>query len=76
LQDGDFTLTESFAICRYLVTSTPAGEKLYPNDPKKRAIIDMHMSALNDLRMAGSRLIFGTVVGPKKFGTPPMPEFV
>ncbi|MFH1408323.1 MAG: glutathione S-transferase family protein [Nanoarchaeota archaeon] len=36
LEDGEFILFESNAICRYLAT----GSELYPEDKKKRAMID------------------------------------
>lgn len=43
LKDGDFTLSESNAILRYLAQTQPGGEAFYPADPKQRAIIDMWM---------------------------------
>lgn len=39
--DGEFVLTESRAIIAYLATVTKS--KLYPEDPKKRAIVDSRL---------------------------------
>ena len=43
LKDGDFTLSESNAILRYLAVTQDGGEAFYPADPKQRAKIDMWM---------------------------------
>lgn len=37
LQDGDFTLADSAAICAYLQRQWPAGPSLYPSDAKRFA---------------------------------------
>uniref|UniRef100_A0A0K8S887 Glutathione S-transferase 1 n=1 Tax=Lygus hesperus TaxID=30085 RepID=A0A0K8S887_LYGHE len=37
--DG-LTISESRAIAAYLANSRPSGEKIYPKDPKKRAMVD------------------------------------
>ncbi len=43
LKDGDFTVSESNAILRYLAQTQPGGEAFYPADPQIRATIDMWM---------------------------------
>jgi len=43
LEDGEFKLFESRAICRYLADSKP-GNTLYPSDPKLRALVEQWIS--------------------------------
>ena len=50
LQDGDFVLYESTAILGYLERLYPQ-PPLVPEDPRERALVDMHMK-LCDLQMA------------------------
>jgi glutathione S-transferase len=45
LQDGDFILTESSAILKYLADK--AGSPLYPKDPKQRARVNERMDWFN-----------------------------
>ena len=43
IQDGDFVLWESNAICRYLAGKQPRGN-LLPEEPRARALVDQWMS--------------------------------
>ncbi|WP_426958178.1 glutathione S-transferase family protein [Muricoccus radiodurans] len=43
VEEDGFTLWESHAILRYLCATRPAGEALYPADPKRRAKVDQWM---------------------------------
>lgn len=43
LVDGDFVLTESRAILAYIVNQYQPGKKLYPSDPKLRALVDQRL---------------------------------
>jgi glutathione S-transferase len=45
IEDGDYVLWESHAICRYLAMQY-GGEAIYPRDPKARASIDRWMDWL------------------------------
>jgi glutathione S-transferase len=42
IQDGDFVMWESNAICRYLAGKQPRGA-LLPQDPRQRALVDQWM---------------------------------
>eukprot|EP00088_Acartia_fossae_P010720 TRINITY_DN1536_c0_g1_i11.p1 TRINITY_DN1536_c0_g1~~TRINITY_DN1536_c0_g1_i11.p1 ORF type:complete len:252 (-),score=60.52 TRINITY_DN1536_c0_g1_i11:4-720(-) len=43
LKDGDFTLTESVAMLRYLATTRDIADHWYPKDPKQQARVDEYM---------------------------------
>ena len=43
LKDGDYVLSESNAILRYIASTQPGGEAFYPADPEERGKIDMWM---------------------------------
>ncbi|XP_060805910.1 glutathione S-transferase 1 [Amyelois transitella] len=43
LKDDDFVIWDSHAICGYLVTQYGDNDALYPNDPKKRALVDQKL---------------------------------
>jgi glutathione S-transferase len=42
MDDDGFTLGESEAIMKYIMNSRNVGEKYYPSDPKKRALVDRY----------------------------------
>ena len=65
-QEGDFVLSESLAIAKYLCDRNE-GTSLYPREPKQRATIDMHIGIFDDLRMNQLRLDYLEVVEPKIF---------
>ena len=76
LIDDDFVLTESMAIIRYLAHK--AGEtSIYPSDPKHRALVDMHLSNMNDIRRNHILLNYATVIQPNYWtDRPPVPAFL
>nr|UQS35834.1 glutathione-S-transferase epsilon 2 [Plodia interpunctella] len=43
LKDDDFVLWDSHAIAGYLVAKYGADDSLYPNDPKRRALVDQRL---------------------------------
>ena len=42
-KEGDFVMNESRAIAAYLANSRDKSGKLYPSDPKVRAVVDQRM---------------------------------
>jgi len=64
LVDGDFKLNESRAIALYLVNAHGKDNKLYPADPKARAIVDQRMY----FDMGNFYDKFGQCVYPLAFG--------
>jgi glutathione S-transferase len=60
IEDGDYVLWESHAICRYLAMQY-GGEAIYPKDPKARASIDrwldwlLRPSCRSTCRCSGAR---------------------
>jgi glutathione S-transferase len=75
LADGDLKLGESGAIVRYLASSV--GETtVYPSDPRQRALVDSHLSSLNDLRRTHLLLTY-VKVQPTFYPTKPViPEAI
>lgn len=59
LLDGDFKITQSLAILRYIATEYGPGSGLYDGTPKERARIDMLLEQAVDLRNAAARAAYG-----------------
>ena len=76
LVDGDLVIAESMAIVRYLADK--AGEtSVYPSDFKQRALVDMHLSNMNDIRRIHLALNYAKVVQPNYWtDRPPVPEYI
>ncbi|CDW73228.1 glutathione s transferase [Stylonychia lemnae] len=65
LEDDDgTTLSEAMSIIKYL--SDKHSSDLYPKDLKERALVDMHLAALNDARSAGLGLVYFEVIFPRQ----------
>lgn len=64
LEDGDFKMYESRAICRYLDQTLP-GPKLTPEDPKGRASMEQWISTeMSYFTPAGLGLIYEHILNP------------
>jgi glutathione S-transferase len=64
IEDGDYVLWESHAICRYLAMQY-GGEAIYPKDPKARASIDRWMDwVLATLGPVEVPVFWGTIRTP------------
>ncbi|TNV75879.1 hypothetical protein FGO68_gene16243 [Halteria grandinella] len=66
-QSGDFTLSESYAIAKYLTDRGEEASALYPREAKTRATIDMHLGVFNDLKTNALQLDYQLVINPKMF---------
>ncbi len=65
LQEGDFTLWESNAVCRYLCNQYAPDSPLWPTEPKTRANIDRWMDAQQTvLNRPMSQVFWGLVRTP------------
>lgn len=73
MEDDGFTLYEGWAIVRYLLDNKAPDSTLYPKDIVVRALIDMEVGRLNDLRVAQQVVLFARVMAPK-MGRPAPPE--
>lgn len=70
LEDGDFRLYESRAICRYLDAVLP-GPALCPSDPKDRARMEQWVSIeTSNFTPHAMGVIFQAVFAPMRGGTP------
>lgn len=55
--DGDFELSESVAILRYMVAKNPVDDHWYPKDAKDRARVDEYLSwALHNMHTLAENL--------------------
>lgn len=77
IHDGDFRLTESVAIFRYLAKKYPIDEFWYPKDLKERALVDEYLSwTHNNIRLMASLLFFTKWRDPIMTGIPADPKKV
>jgi glutathione S-transferase len=62
VKDGDLIMWESNTICRYLASTRPGGERVYPRDPAARTYVERWMDW--QLAVVGppmGRLLFGLI---------------
>jgi glutathione S-transferase len=66
---GSLTLYESNAILTYLISSFPISDNWYPNDNKKKALVNnyLHWHHMN-IRFGCGIYLFNKTIGPKLFG--------
>ena len=65
MKDGDFILSQSHAILKYLHASRNWPDHWYPTDPKKRAKVDLYLDwHHNFLRQGAGSFIFKTIFAP------------
>ena len=68
MRDGEFVLTESHAILRYLCEKFGVADHWYPKEMKKRAKMDQYLDWHHTyLRYGCAGLVFKTHFGPKFF---------
>ena len=65
LQEDGFTLWESNAICRYLASSNPGGEAVWPADLRARADIDRWMEAQQTVLNRPQSVVFQGLIRKK-----------
>lgn len=61
IDDDGFTLGESEAIIKYLMSTRKVGEAYYPADPQKRAIVDKYLSFHHSTTRPGLAYYFAAV---------------
>jgi len=65
LQEDGFTLWESNAICRYLASSNPGGEAVWPADLQARADVDRWMDAQQTVLNRAQSVVFQGLIRKK-----------
>ncbi|XP_071481597.1 glutathione S-transferase theta-1-like [Diadema antillarum] len=74
MQDGDFNLTESIAIVKYLHTKFNCPDHWYPSDPKVRARVDEYLAWQHmNTRVNVAKVFLKEVIFPRMTGTPADP---
>lgn len=69
IKDGDFCMSESHAILRYLHSTWKCADHWYPSDFKKWAKVEQYLDWHHTyLRYGCAGLVFKTHFGPKFFG--------
>lgn len=77
IHDGDFRLTESVAILRYMTKKLPYEDFWYPKDIKERAMVDEYLSwTHNNIRLACGMYFFTKWRDPIMTGIPADPKQV
>lgn len=77
IHDGDFKLTESVAILRYMTKKYPVDDFWYPKNPQDRARVDEYLSwTHNNIRIACGLAFFTKFRDPILTGVPADPKLV
>jgi len=72
IKDGDFCLNESHTILRYLAAKYSVNDHWYPQDLKKRALVDNYLDWHHaNTRKALATYIFTSSISPIMMGTTP-----
>ncbi|XP_033116131.1 glutathione S-transferase theta-1-like [Anneissia japonica] len=71
IQDGDFNLSESVAILRYLISTYKTPDHWYPADVKKRAKVDEYLAWQHlNTRMTCAKVFWTEYLIPRMTGSP------